>query len=513
MTERKLRLLGGEVIDFWAPMRGLVSSRSARDADVAAVAKWGYEPWLLMEHAGASLFRAYLRLRKKHESANSVTFLAGSGNNGGDSWVLARLVFLATREALAVVEVSPPTTPECKRAKELAQRAGVSWYSLESSDGLGWLKQSEIWVDGVWGSGLNRPLAGSSKAQLDLLARVRESQRKTTISIDAPSGLWPGWVAGEPFLAANFTLVPGPPKDWFYFPEFRVSFGRIVSCSIPYPENPVEVAQRIEASDLSSLLTPLPFSAHKGTRGHTLVFAGSAGMSGAAVLSARAAAAAGAGLVTVVTSPDLVSQIAPQVPAFMVKDEGARHEILDRGSAAIVGPGWGCSRERTELFDELWASSLPLVVDADGLYHWHLDSRKKRSAPTILTPHLGEVRRFLFEDGPLVPQARRFAEAHGLTLVLKGVTTWVLGPDGSAVVWDGANPALGTGGSGDSLAGLIGGLLASGMGAPGAASAGVILHGRAGRRLAQQEGWFVADALASEIARLSYACRRPQGKV
>ncbi len=123
----------------------------------------------------------------------------------------------------------------------------------------------------------------------------------------------------------------------------------------------------------------------------------------------------------------------------------------------------------------------------------------------VLTPHPGEFRRLGAGDAPTVAAARSLARNRGVVVVLKGAVTWVVGPDGRGAVWDGANPALGTGGSGDCLAGVVGALLARGLGAFDAAAAAVALHGSAGRALASQGGWFTADRLPESIALLSYS--------
>jgi len=230
-------------------------------------------------------------------------------------------------------------------------------------------------------------------------------------------------------------------------------------------------------------------------------------MTGALILAARSAAAAGAGLISLGVDSELLSLVVPQVPAFQVRPGSDLVSLASRFDAWVVGPGWGRGGDRAGLLGGLWATDLPLVLDADGLAAWADLGRPARNAPTVLTPHPGEFRNLVAGAAASVEAAAVLARDRGFTVVLKGSATWILSPDGRRAVWDGTEPALGTGGSGDCLAGVVGALLAAGLEAYEAAVAAVALHGAAGKGLARREGWFTADRLPEALALLSSACR------
>jgi NAD(P)H-hydrate epimerase len=236
-------------------------------------------------------------------------------------------------------------------------------------------------------------------------------------------------------------------------------------------------------------------------------------MTGALVLASRSAAAAGAGLVTLGLDDGLRPLVAPAVPAFQVRPPQELLPLAARYDALVVGPGWGRTDDRPGLLANLWDLPLPLVLDADGLTAWGTLSPGPRKAPTVITPHPGEFRRLGAPGDNPVDAAGRLARDRGVTVVLKGAVTWILDPEGRRAVWDRANPTLGTGGSGDCLAGVVGAFLARGWDGFDAACAAVVLHAEAGRRLADAEGWFTADRLPRALAKVSAACRTTAGRL
>jgi len=282
---------------------------------------------------------------------------------------------------------------------------------------------------------------------------------------------------------------------------------------LAFPQAAQPSADLLDAGDLASLVPRVDPGSHKGTRGHVAILGGSSGMTGAAVLAARSAAAAGAGLVSVGTDADCLDVIAPQVPAFQVRTSEDLLASTTRYRAWVAGPGWGRGPQRADLLARLWATDLPLVVDADALAAWANLPASLRSAPVVLTPHPGEFARIAAGPGSALARAGALAQDRRVTVVLKGSVTWILGADGRRSVWDGANPALGTGGSGDCLAGVVGAMLAVGLDGYDAARAAVALHGTAGQALADAEGWFTADRLPEALARISLACRTGAAEV
>lgn len=486
-------------------MLPLVSSASAREADQYAE-ELGYPLGSLMEAAALGLQDEIEALEAAGAWRGAVVYLSGPGNNGGDALAMARLAHLRGRR-VSVVRVHPPRSVLAKAQDALVRRLGVPVYDYPSPQALEAL-DAGLWVDGVWGTGLQgslRPVEAQVIADL-------ESRRagRPVVAIDVPSGLGPEWRPGEPVITARWTLSPGWLKAFCFQPEARAVVGqpRVVAVSFPRPAPPS--AHLLVESDLEFLVPPVAPSDHKGRRGHVAVVGGAPGMSGAAVLAARSAAAAGSGLVTLGVDSDLVGLVAPQVPAFQVRTAVDLVARVGRFDALVAGPGWGPGREST--LGTLWDLGLPTVLDADALAAWTALGKPRLGAPLVITPHPGEFRRLSPSEGLLVPRAQVLADQTGAVVVLKGAVTWILAPGGRRSVWDGANPALGTGGSGDCLAGVVGAFLAAGQDAYDAARAAVALHGVAGATLLRDEGWFTADRLPATLARVA-TCRMPRGKV
>lgn len=490
-------------------MLKLVSSAAAREADRFAQ-ELGYPLGILMEEAALGLQNELEALEASGAWAGPLVYLSGPGNNGGDALAMARLAFLRGRRALSVVRVHPPASELARVQDALVRRLGIPSFDYPSPEALEALKSAGLWVDGVWGTGLHGVLAPEAARTLAHLEALRGT--KPTLAIDVPSGLGPDWLPGEPVLRARWTTSPGWLKAFCFQPEARTLVGQPRALAMAFPRPAPASAELLVDGDLAGLVPRVANSDHKGRRGHVVVVGGAPGMSGATVLASRSAAATGAGLVTLAVDPALIDLIAPQVPAFQVRTLDQVLSLVHRYHALVVGPGWG--PDRGPSLAALMNLNLPTVVDADGLGAWiALGKPRPGSSPLVVTPHPGEFARLSGGDGLLVPRAQALAQETGAVVILKGAVTWILAPDGRRSVWDGANPALGTGGSGDCLAGVVGAFLAAGLGGYEAARAAVVLHGVAGAELARTEGWFTADRLPEALAKASLACRTTVGKV
>lgn len=485
-------------------MRRLVSSSAALDADRAAEAEFGYPSWMLMEEAG-------IRLQDRLEALEAqgawpggpVAYLAGPGNNGGDALVMARQALLRGRSGVSVVQVVAPSSANAQAQAGFLRRLGLLCHPWPSDEARTALESASVWVDGVWGTGLRGPVRGDRALVLQELETLRVTGGKPVVALDVPSGLWEGWQEGEPALGARFTLAPGWLKDFCFYPAQRGFVGLPMEVPLAFPRAAEASATWVQPSDLADLLPWVAPSDHKGRRGHVAVVGGAPGMTGALVLAARCAAASGAGLVSLGVEESLVSLVAPQVPAFQTRTVDELVSLAPRYDAWVVGPGWGRTPDRAPWLRTLWNTDLPLVLDADGLSAWESLGFPTRRAEVVITPHPGEFRR-LGAGEPTVASAQTLAREKGVTVVLKGAVTWIVSAQRRAV-WDGNNPALGTGGSGDCLAGVVGAFLARGLGGFEAAVAAVALHGTAGQSLAQG-GWFTADQLPAALAQASHAC-------
>ncbi len=239
---------------------------------------------------------------------------------------------------------------------------------------------------------------------------------------------------------------------------------------------------------LRPTLVPPAVDAHKYSRGHAMVWSGPPLLTGASRLSAQAALAVGAGLVTIVGSKDALAEHAAQVTAIMLREADAACAFLDsRVSALAIGPGAGVGAAVREAVLRLLASDIPVVLDADALTAFTDERNALFSAVRItdvMTPHLGEFGRIFPDIATDNPQnaARRAAEQAQCVILLKGPETWIAAPDGRTLVNRHASPWLATAGSGDVLTGLICGLMAQGIAAFEAAAIGAYLHGDIGVR-------------------------------
>jgi NAD(P)H-hydrate epimerase len=257
----------------------------------------------------------------------------------------------------------------------------------------------------------------------------------------------------------------------------------------------------------------VPADAHKGDRGHLAVFAGSPGTTGAAWLASHAAARARVGLVSLYLDESTWPVLASRCTSVMAKpwDAAAGSSGIpdpSRWTGLLVGPGWGLGPERLAALDRLLALGLPGVLDADGLALLGKlpgGARGRLAGRWVLTPHPGEFSRLSgisvteLLDDPL-PRAAALAADLEAIVVLKGSVTSISVPDGRCWILDGGNPALATGGSGDVLAGLVAGGIASGLDPLEAAQFGVSLHARLGRIAARRSGWFLAEDLVPLVS-------------
>ncbi len=289
-------------------------------------------------------------------------------------------------------------------------------------------------------------------------------------------------------------------------------------------QDPAIPGSMLEPTDLCGLLPEIPADAHKGSRGHCAVFAGSVGSVGAAFLAASACGRSGCGLVSLFAEQTVYAPLAASLHSVMVKQWNPEHPPaefdLSRFSALLVGPGWGIDEYRASWLRNFIASHLPGIIDADGIRvlkrlteKGAIDLKRK----WILTPHPGE---FAFLAGaqkdeilkqPL-PHLCAMAKKLNAIIVLKGHVTYIGEPDGSYWIYDGMNPALGTGGSGDVLAGIACALLALGMDPSRAARTAVLVHGLCGKRCFEKIGFFLAEDMLPEISAIvaGYRCEAEQ---
>jgi NAD(P)H-hydrate epimerase len=500
-----------------------------------AAARYGVGPDKLMENAGLAVAEAARQALGMVAGAR-VIVLVGPGNNGADGLVVARHLQRWGAEVTAYVVTRRPS-PDPKM--ELAQRYGVAVLTSTEDSDLRKLDQllarCRLVVDAVLGTGRARPLEGVAREVMLRLGAGRDSRRPFLLALDLPTGLNADTGEVDPACpTVDLTVTLGFPKvGLLTFPgASKVGQLRVVDIGLP-PGLDEEREVRLE------LLTPAwvgrhlparPPNSHKGTFGHALVVAGSRNYVGAAYLASQAAARVGAGLVTL-AAPEGVycitaSKLTEVIHLPLPEDgEGRIHpdaaqvirDNLSRYDAMLVGCGLGWSPGTTEFLERLLLmeprSMLPTVVDADGLNNLSRlsDWWRRLGSPVALTPHPGEMATLTDSTTGEVQKdrivsARQWAERWNVTVVLKGAYTVIAAPNGITRVSPFANPALASGGTGDVLTGIIGGLMAQGLSPDDASCCGVYLHGRAAE--AMREAMGDTGTLATDlIARLPEAIK------
>jgi NAD(P)H-hydrate epimerase len=465
----------------------LYTAAQVRELDRVAIEEHGIPGIVLMKRAGRAAFEYLLR---RWPDAEHFHVFCGTGNNGGDGFVIAAL--LAERNLpVSVWQVGDPAKigGAALQAKQYAQTAQVAIHSF-----VGAVPSSGVVVDALLGTGLS----GAVRAPFGEAIAAINAAGLPVLAIDIPSGLCSdsGRVLGSA-VAAVATITFIGLKQGLVAGDAIDHCGDIEFAGL---EVPAEVYRCVVSAhrrlDLTVLNTQLPRrirNAHKGLYGHVLVIGGDRGMAGAALMAAQAAGRVGAGLVSCATQPDHVAALvarAPEIMAHGVRAGGELDELLSRATVIVLGPGLGRSAWSEQLFERVWrhlqTEAIPAVFDADALNLLAQGAiAPSPHCPTwVLTPHPGEAARLLGVASSEI-QRDRFAAAHALqqryggAVVLKGAGTLVAGEDAIGVASYG-NPGMASGGMGDVLSGVIGGLLAQHLPLVTAAELGVCMHGRAG---------------------------------
>jgi NAD(P)H-hydrate epimerase len=490
----------------------VLDAEQMRRVDRAAIDGLGVPSMVLMENAAIGVVDA---IGERFSEARRVAIFCGPGNNGGDGMAVARHLAARGYECrLFAVGPAPAASSDAASQRDIVARLGLEIGRIETEAAvpaaLAQSRDCDLVVDALFGTGLSRPLAQPFGALVDGLSRLGVSR----LAVDVPSGLDAS--RSEPIgphFIADLTVTFAAPKVALVLAPASAAAGEVVVTDLGVPRDLVEESgarlHLLVAEELAGYLTPRPREGHKGDFGHLLIVAGSPGKSGAAILAARAAVRAGAGLVTAAVPREILATVdLGSVESMTVALPDAGPEGLDGGAAAAVfaagggktavalGPGLGTEAgTRAAIIEMVMGLDLPLVLDADGLnaFAGAIGRLRERRAPTLLTPHPGEMARLLGSSSAdvnrdRVESARRAAAASGAIVILKGHETLVAEPDGEVWINPTGNPGMATGGSGDVLTGLLGSLLAQGFEPLAAAQLGVYVHGLAGDRVAAETG-------------------------
>jgi len=455
----------------------LYSSKQARYIDQRA-GDSGLDGDALMRRAGQCAFSV---LQQRWPRAQRVVVVCGSGNNGGDGYVVAELAAQAGY-SVTVVQLGEARSETAKGALAAAQRAGITPSAYQGELPVG----AEVIVDGLLGIGLDRAPTGLMAAAIDEINALP----CPVLALDIPSGLSadsgaaPGVIVQAAvtvtFIALKLGLFTGRGPD---------CCGEVVLDTLAVPpeiyQDEKPIARRIGSALVAGFLPRRQPSAHKGMVGHLLVVGGNTGMTGAARLAGEAALRCGTGLVSVACPPSSVTAIGASRPELMVRgvaDAAALRPLLAGKSALVAGPGLGQDDWGRGMLATILDAQTDVILDADALNL--LAAAPQLLTGAVLTPHPGEAGRLLDCNSAAVQSNRPHAASeiagrYGCTCVLKGAGSIVQTDDGMTFVCDRGNPGMASGGMGDVLAGVIGSLAAQGLPGRTAAIAGVWLHSAA----------------------------------
>lgn len=489
----------------------ICSSSEMRELDRIADQEYGMDANLLMENAGRAISQIILERYPQAGIDTEILVFAGKGNNAGDAFVVARrLLGLGRRVRVFHLQNESGYRNAPLRHFQILKKLKAKLTYLETAAELQEFFDSRpgpfTIVDGILGTGMKGDIEGIFYDVVELINRCKNSD---VVAIDIPTGVSgdTGAMGGTSILA-NLTISLGFPKLGHFLPPGAARRGELINVDISLPARFRGEGEKflLMRKPLGELLMERDRYGHKNTFGHTLLVGGSPGRIGAIVMAARAAHRMGTGLVSVATWKDAFEPMMAKLPvetmvaplALSGPEADAYRRSLPSYSSVVVGPGLGTRPEGKQLLQEmLTIYNGPMVIDADALNliaeHKLHDLLVKRRAPTVLTPHPGEMSRFLGVDkeeivrDPVGTVRKAVTLSHGVVL-LKGAATLISSPDEILYLNHYPNDGMATAGSGDVLSGIIGGLLSQGMNSLDATLLGVYLHSLAGDFAAQQQG-------------------------
>jgi ADP-dependent NAD(P)H-hydrate dehydratase / NAD(P)H-hydrate epimerase len=526
-----------------------VTGKAMAELDHKAQEEAGIPGLLLMENAGQKAWRLFAsRIKKDVGSATKLCFVSGKGNNGGDALVMARAALCDGCSGLTVVLLSGEANDSVLLHTSICRGYGID--VLYASEDFGAVqkavREADVLFDGLAGTGLHGPLRGDAKA----LVSEMNLSNALKIAVDVPSGVGDQstFSSGSVVFLADYTLCMELVKIALLSPQGRSCAGTIICVPLGFPPDMIIETPAAAHYFLPEDIKPPQVDpwAYKNSRGHLLVSGGAAGTEGAPFLSALSALKAGAGLVTLLVDQNIADKNGVEQSGLMVhaSDFGSSDfykKDLSFADVLVMGPGWGKDDERIRAFDHFVEKTPGGVIDADAialLSRW-IDPGKrllpgkeksKNRIGWIITPHPGEatalvlalteagitfsaldkngksskeekasfIRQLLLaRPWDLLPELSRHING---VVMLKSHMVHIASPEGGYHILEGNNPALGTAGSGDALAGICGAmLLHRELSAEEAALQAAALHQRTGRRARERYGYFSAAELIGEI--------------
>ena len=514
----------------------LVTAEQMQQIDKETIESFGIPGRTLMESAGRGAYTMLVQTIPDI-SSKKIGIVAGRGNNGGDAYVVARyLMEKNIHTDIFILGAKNKITGDAKanldlvekliKNKPTASKTNASITEITDPNSLkknrSKLLHHDIFVDGIFGTGLNSDVRGFFKDIIELLNK----NKKPIFSIDIPSGLSAdtGKPCGVSINAAATATFAHPKPGHILHPGDKFT-GELEVVDIGIPEYITEkynpALNLLEEKDIKILFPQRDSESHKGNFGHVFILAGSPGKTGAAALAANAAMRCGTGLVTLGISNSLNASVEPQVTESMtcplpddntgILTESAFEKIIETAKdkdAIAIGPGIGTQKATKNLIEKLIMNlDIPMIMDADclNLISENPEILKQAKSDIILTPHPGEMARLASITTKDIQNNRldsaiNFSAEFGITLVLKGANTIISLANKKAHICPTGNPGMASGGMGDVLTGMIAGFKAQGFSSENASIAGAYIHGLCGDILAEQSGEF--GFLASDMVKI-----------
>lgn len=515
----------------------LVTPKQMKELDRRTIQEKKVSGITLMERAGTGVV-THLLQHYGSQKGKRVLVFCGKGNNGGDGFVVARL--LHEKNALLKVIMMTPHQELSKDAKTMYRRftkkAKPSQIFVQPNEGKleSLTHNAHLIIDGLLGTGLSASIRDPYTTVIETI----NASEAYTVAIDIPSGLdsESGAIMGGA-VRADLTVTLGCPKIGLYVGDAIDQVGQIEIVDIGIPKTYIKdlkpQTQLLAQELIRPIIPPRLPSSHKGNFGHAGIIAGSPGKAGAPALAAMGALRIGTGLVTVATPEtvtpiveskllEIMSQRLPETAEHLLGLEAysALQSFCQNKSALGFGPGMGISSSTTELLSNLLPHvAAPCVLDADALNNLggHLDIFSHMQQLPVLTPHPGEMARLLPDTSSRtinkdrIGIARDFATQYRVILILKGANTIIANPLGHVAICPTGNAGMASAGMGDVLTGMITGLVAQGLSSWNAAQTGVYIHGLAGDLAAMtigEPGLIASDVISAIPHALTHTLSR-----
>ena len=479
-------------------LQRLCSASEMQEMDRRAIQEIGIPGIVLMENAARSVADWVEQNGLQTHSQAKVVVCCGKGNNGGDGFAIARLLKNRNYDVV-VIEAGKAKTDDATLNQTLWQQFGKS-VDFSSEAGCATLAKAEFIIDAIFGTGLERSIEGNYR---DWIERINDNTEAVKIGVDIPSGIHSdlGQVMAVAVKCQHTLTFQVGKQGCYQYPGVQYA-GEVIVTNIsipPYWPLQTKPTYLLTNPFIQQMLPARTPAAHKGTYGHLLTICGSSGMAGAALLASMAAIKSGCGLVSACVPFALRDAFLGQCPELMTLSPktGSQHYFssshlsfveteIEKRDAVVLGCGLGQTPHTKKFVRQLVSSiSKPLLIDADGLNCISGKLLKKRTAPTVITPHPRELSRLSGLTTTEIQKnrigiVRKLAQEWGVILLLKGARTVVSDPTGRVFINPSGNEGMATGGSGDVLSGIIGSFLSQQCSPLQAALLGVYLHGSAG---------------------------------